>query len=65
MLGWIGCHAATGSHLSCRQSAAILYSLVDSARLAGVETEACLRYAILAALDGKPIPHEVAEALRS
>ena len=47
------------------EAAAILYSLVDSARLAGVEPEAYLRHAILAALDGKPIPlpHEVAQAL--
>lgn len=42
--------------------AALLYSLIESAKLAGVEPKAYLRLAVLAALAGKeiPLPHEVA-----
>lgn len=44
------------------EAAAILYSLCESAKLAGVEPNAYLRRAVLAALDGQtiPLPHEVA-----
>ena len=43
--------------------AAILYSLLESAKLAGVEPKSYLTTATLAALEGKPIPlpHELAE----
>ena len=42
--------------------AALFYSLVESAKLAGVEPRAYLRQAVLAALDGEriPLPHELA-----
>jgi len=44
------------------EAAAILYSLVESARLAGVEPAAYLRAALLAAIAEQPIPlpHEIA-----
>jgi transposase len=44
------------------EAAAILYSLCESAKLAGVEPNAYLRRAVLAALDQQPIPlpHELA-----
>lgn len=47
------------------QVAALFYSLLESAKLAGVEPKAYLRHAVLSALAGKPIalPHEVAELL--
>lgn len=57
------------NHLGSRsprgtEAAAILYSLVESAKLAGVEPDAYLRGAIAAALRGEqiPLPHEVAAA---
>jgi len=42
--------------------AAVLYSLLESAKLVGIEPKAYLRTAVLAALDGKqvPLPHEMA-----
>jgi transposase len=45
--------------------AALFYSLMESAKLAGVEPKAYLRYAVLSALAGNTIalPHEVAELL--
>lgn len=47
------------------QVAALFYSLMESAKLAGVEPKAYLRYAVLSALAGNTIalPHEVAELL--
>jgi transposase len=57
------------NHLGSRSSrgteaAAILYSLVESAKLAGVDPDAYLRRAIAAALRGEqiPLPHEAATA---
>lgn len=46
------------------EAAAILYSLVESAKLAGVDPHAYLRAAIHAALRGEliPLPHEIAAA---
>lgn len=45
--------------------AALFYSLIESAKLAGVEPKSYLRYAVLSALAGNTIalPHEVAELL--
>ena len=42
--------------------AAIFYTLIESAKLAGVEPKAYLRAATLAALEGTviPLPHEFA-----
>jgi transposase len=42
--------------------AAILYSLIESAKLAGVGPQAYLKTAIIAALRGNdiPLPHETA-----
>ena len=47
------------------QVAALFYSLVDSAELAGVTPHEYLRIAVDAALDGEPIPlpHELVERL--
>jgi transposase len=47
------------------QVAALFYSLLESAKLAGVEPKAYLRYAVLSALAGNTValPHEVAELL--
>ncbi len=44
--------------------AALVYSLVESAKLAGVEPHASLRVAAVAALSGErvPLPHEMAVA---
>lgn len=44
--------------------AALFYSLIESAKLAGVEPKAYLRLAVQAALRGEqpPLPHEVAKA---
>jgi transposase len=47
--------------------AALFYSLLESAKLVGIEPKAYLRRATLAALNGDtiPLPHEVAPASRS
>ncbi len=44
--------------------AALFYSLIESAKLAGVEPKAYLRLAVQAALRGEraPLPHEIAKA---
>jgi hypothetical protein len=44
--------------------AALFYSLIESAKLAGVEPKAYLRLAVQAALRGEraPLPHELAKA---
>ena len=46
------------------EAAAILYSMVESAKLAGVDPDAYLRSAIVAALGGNqvPLPHEIVGA---
>jgi hypothetical protein len=58
---WIPQRSCGGRAMQPRQ-AAILYSLVESARLAGVEPAAYLRAALLAAIAEQPIPlpHEIA-----
>jgi len=47
------------------EAAAILYSLAESAKLAGVDPSAYLRHAVVAALRGEtpPLPHETLGAL--
>lgn len=46
------------------EAAAILYSLVESAKLAGVDPSAYLRHAVVATLRGEPapLPHEIVGA---
>ena len=55
-----GSHSKRGT-----QVAAIFYSLIESAKLVGIEPKTYLRAATLAALTGQelPLPHEVAEQL--
>jgi hypothetical protein len=55
------------NHLGSRSKrgtevAAILYSLVESAKLAGMDPSAYLKAAVAAALRGEiiPLPHEIA-----
>ena len=47
--------------------AALFYSLIESAKLAGVEPKAYLRLVAQAALRGEkpPLPHEIARGLTS
>ena len=44
--------------------AAICYSLLESAKLAGIEPKAYVRLALAAAIEGReiPLPHELARA---
>ena len=55
-----GSHSKRGT-----QVAAIFYSLIESAKLVGIEPKAYLREATIAALTGQSVllPHEVAEQL--
>jgi len=48
-----------------KQVAAILYSLIETAKLVGIDPKAYLRAATLAALTGQPVPlpHELRDSV--